>query len=71
MTSPRRRSNPAQARAQHVPQKYLRRQRILAKGLIPRELIAAFRPFRPELAGVKVPRQLHVHVNGTDLIRDR
>jgi uncharacterized circularly permuted ATP-grasp superfamily protein len=45
-------------------------QRIVNEGIIPRELIESCSHFRPELVGVKLPRHRHVHINGTDLIRD-
>ena len=45
-------------------------QRIIKEGIIPRELVESCSHFRPELIGVKLPRNRHVHINGTDLIRD-
>ena len=45
-------------------------QRIIKEGIIPRELVETCTHFRPELIGVKLPRNRHVHINGTDLIRD-
>lgn len=45
-------------------------QRIVNEGLIPRDLVLTSKHFRPELVGVTLPRDLHVHINGTDLIRD-
>lgn len=45
-------------------------QRIIKEGIIPRELVESCTHFRPELVGVKLPRNRHVHINGTDLIRD-
>lgn len=45
-------------------------QRIVKEGIIPRDLIESCAHFRPELVGVNLPRQRHVHINGTDLIRD-
>lgn len=45
-------------------------QRIINEGIIPRELIESCAHFRPELVGVTLPRQRHVHINGTDLIRN-
>lgn len=46
-------------------------QRILREGVIPRDLVDTCKHFRQELIGVKIPRDLHVHINGTDLIRDQ
>jgi uncharacterized circularly permuted ATP-grasp superfamily protein len=45
-------------------------QRIVREGRVPRELVLSSKHYRPELVGVKIPRALHVHINGTDLIRD-
>ncbi|GAB5562057.1 MAG: circularly permuted type 2 ATP-grasp protein [Synoicihabitans sp.] len=45
-------------------------QRIIKEGIIPRELVESCSHFRPELIGVDLPRGRHVHINGTDLIRD-
>jgi len=43
--------------------------RILAAGLIPRELIYTCQHFRREVRGVQVPRKIYVSVVGTDLVR--
>ncbi len=45
-------------------------QKIIKEGIIPRDLVESCTHFRPELVGVKLPRNRHVHINGTDLIRD-
>jgi uncharacterized circularly permuted ATP-grasp superfamily protein len=45
-------------------------QRIIQEGIVPRELVESCSHFRPELVGVQLPRDRHVHINGTDLIRD-
>jgi uncharacterized circularly permuted ATP-grasp superfamily protein len=45
-------------------------QHIVREGLVPRELVLSSKHFRPELVGVTLPGNLHVHINGTDLIRD-
>ncbi|MEZ5275485.1 MAG: circularly permuted type 2 ATP-grasp protein [Opitutaceae bacterium] len=45
-------------------------QKILADGIIPRDLIESSKHFRKEMMGVDLPRDLYVHINGTDLIRD-
>ncbi|HEX2099214.1 MAG TPA: circularly permuted type 2 ATP-grasp protein [Candidatus Synoicihabitans sp.] len=47
-----------------------REQRIVREGVVPLDLVASCKHFRQELVGVSVPRGLHVHINGTDLIRD-
>ncbi len=46
-------------------------QRILKEGIVPRELIATARHFRPEMQGFDVERGIYIHICGTDLIRDR
>jgi uncharacterized circularly permuted ATP-grasp superfamily protein len=43
--------------------------RIMADGIVPRELIYSCRHFRREMRGVHVPRDIYVSVVGTDLIR--
>ena len=45
-------------------------QRILADGVIPRELVLGNPSFRPEMMGLDVPLGIYVHVNGTDIVRD-
>ena len=44
-------------------------QRILKEGVVPREMVDTSKHFRREMVGLKVPRSLFVHINGTDLIR--
>src|SRR5215208_886392 len=43
---------------------------ILADGVIPSELVFGARFFRREVAGIRVPHDLYVHIAGIDLIRD-
>lgn len=43
--------------------------RILADGIVPRDLIYTCRHFRREMRGVRVPRDIYVAVVGTDLVR--
>ncbi|GAB4180531.1 MAG: circularly permuted type 2 ATP-grasp protein [Terrimicrobiaceae bacterium] len=45
-------------------------KRILAEGLVPRELVESARHYRPEMEGFDVARDIYIHVCGTDLIRD-
>jgi uncharacterized circularly permuted ATP-grasp superfamily protein len=45
-------------------------QKILQAGIIPREMVDTSKHFRRELVGTKIPRDLYVHINGTDLVRD-
>ena len=46
-------------------------QRILREKIIPPELIYGAKMFRREMFGVNVPRNIYIHICGTDLIRDR
>jgi uncharacterized circularly permuted ATP-grasp superfamily protein len=46
-------------------------QRILREKIIPEEIILGAKHFRPELMGFDVPRDIYIHICGTDLIRDR
>jgi len=43
--------------------------RILAEGVVPRELIYSCRHFRREMRGLNVPRDIYVSICGTDLVR--
>ena len=45
-------------------------QKILTDGVVPRELVVNARHFRREFLGAKVPRDVYVHICGTDLVRD-
>ncbi len=45
-------------------------QRILREGVIPTEMVETSKHFRREMVGLPLSRGLHVHINGTDLIRD-
>jgi uncharacterized circularly permuted ATP-grasp superfamily protein len=46
-------------------------QKILREGVVPREMVETSKNFRPELVGVPIARDLYVHINGTDLVRDQ
>ncbi|HUK02548.1 MAG TPA: circularly permuted type 2 ATP-grasp protein [Steroidobacteraceae bacterium] len=46
-------------------------QRILADGIVPREVIASSRNFRPNCVGVRPPLKCWAHICGTDLVRDK
>jgi uncharacterized circularly permuted ATP-grasp superfamily protein len=46
-------------------------QRILRERIIPPELIYGAKMFRREMFGVRVPRDIYIHICGTDLIRDK
>ena len=43
--------------------------RILAEGVVPRELVYSCRHYRREMRGVRVHRDIYVAVSGTDLVR--
>ena len=43
--------------------------RILAEGVVPRDLVYSCRHFRREMRGVRVHRDIYVSVAGTDLVR--
>ena len=45
-------------------------QRILQEQIIPAELIYGARMFRREMLAVDVPRDIYIHICGTDLVRD-
>jgi len=46
-------------------------QKILRDGIVPRDLILSATSYRPQCAGLDVPRGIWCHVTGTDLVRDR
>ena len=43
--------------------------RILAEGIVPRDLIYSCKHFRREMRGLNVPRDIYVSICGTDLVR--
>jgi uncharacterized circularly permuted ATP-grasp superfamily protein len=43
--------------------------RILAEGIVPRELVLSCRHYRREMRGVRVHRDIYVSIAGTDLVR--
>lgn len=45
-------------------------QKILKDKIIPRSLIYSCRQFRREMVGLQVPRGIHTHIAGIDLVRD-
>ncbi len=45
-------------------------QRILKDRQIPRALVYSCQHFRREMIGVEVPRGIHTHISGIDLVRD-
>ena len=46
-------------------------QRIVKEGVIPEEVITSAKHFRPEMVGFDVPKDVYIHICGSDLIRDR
>jgi uncharacterized circularly permuted ATP-grasp superfamily protein len=46
-----------------------REERILAEGIVPRELVYSCRHYRREMRGVHVHRGIYVSIAGTDLVR--
>jgi uncharacterized circularly permuted ATP-grasp superfamily protein len=46
-------------------------QRILKEGVIPPEYILGAKHFRKEFMGFNVPKDIYIHICGSDLIRDR
>ncbi len=46
-------------------------QRIVKEGVVPRDLVESCAHFRRALVGVDLPLNRHVHINGTDLVRDQ
>ncbi|MDR2324740.1 MAG: circularly permuted type 2 ATP-grasp protein [Acidovorax sp.] len=44
-------------------------QAILRAGLVPTELIARNSQYRPQMAGVEVPRGIYAHIAGIDIVR--
>ena len=45
-------------------------QKIVRDGIIPAEIIQSAAHFRPEFMGFDVPKDIYIHICGTDLIRD-
>ena len=45
-------------------------QKIIKDGVIPREIVESAPYFRPEFMGFDVPKDIYIHICGTDLIRD-
>jgi uncharacterized circularly permuted ATP-grasp superfamily protein len=46
-------------------------QKILRDGVIPAEIIHSAAHFRPEFMGFDVPKDIYIHICGSDLIRDQ
>jgi len=46
-------------------------QKIIKDGVIPAEVILSAKHYRPELVGFDLPKDIYIHICGSDLIRDR
>jgi uncharacterized circularly permuted ATP-grasp superfamily protein len=46
-------------------------QRIIKEKIVPREDVESAKHFRPEMIGFSVPKDVYIHVCGSDLVRDR
>src|ERR1700761_1689085 len=46
-------------------------QRIIKEGLVPLEDVISAKHFRPEMMGFSAPKDVYIHVCGSDLVRDR
>src|SRR6202171_4123563 len=46
-------------------------QKILKDGVIPLDLVLGCPDYRREIYGVDVPKNVYIHIVGTDLVRDR
>ena len=46
-------------------------QKIIKDGVIPQEVIFSAKHYRPELVGFDLPKDIYIHICGSDLIRDR
>ena len=47
------------------------KQSILRDGRIPRELVETATHFQPDLIGFRPPKDIFIHISGSDLIRDQ
>jgi uncharacterized circularly permuted ATP-grasp superfamily protein len=46
-------------------------QRILKEKVIPAEDVLSAKHYRPEMVGVRVPKDIYIHICGSDMVRDR
>jgi len=46
-------------------------QRILREKVIPAEEVLSAKHYRPEMVGVPVPKDIYIHICGSDMVRDR
>lgn len=45
-------------------------QKIIKDGVVPMDILKSAKHFRPEMMGIDVPKDIYIHICGTDLIRD-
>lgn len=45
-------------------------EKIISDGIIPEEVVKSAVHYRPEMRGFQVPRDIYIHICGSDLIRD-
>ncbi|PAW77104.1 MAG: hypothetical protein B9S32_12545 [Verrucomicrobia bacterium Tous-C9LFEB] len=45
-------------------------QRIIKEGIVPKEFVYGAKHFRPEFMNFNVPRDIYIHICGSDLVRD-
>ena len=45
-------------------------RKIITDGVVPAEVVDSAVHYRPEMRGIRVPKDIYIHVCGTDLIRD-
>jgi uncharacterized circularly permuted ATP-grasp superfamily protein len=46
-------------------------QRILKEKVVPAEDVLSAKHYRPEMVGVPVPKDIYIHICGSDMVRDR
>jgi uncharacterized circularly permuted ATP-grasp superfamily protein len=46
-------------------------QKVLADGIVPKDLVLGHSCYRPEMEGLDLPHGTYIHINGTDIVRDR
>jgi len=47
------------------------KQRIIKEKIVPEEDVLSAKHYRPEMVGFSVPRDIYIHICGSDLVRDR
>ena len=45
-------------------------QHIIKDKIIPEEFILGCKHFRPEISGIKIPKDIYIHICGSDMVRD-